>query len=75
MVMPPLQKLMAEMGPAGGISWADDAGFHLRSLSPFPGAEVLSTDPVGAYLTSAGPAVTATALASTTAVSRSDMER
>jgi prepilin-type processing-associated H-X9-DG protein len=57
MVMPPLQKLMAEVGPAGGISWTDDAGFHLRNLSPFPGAEALAMDPIGAYMTSAGPAV------------------
>jgi prepilin-type processing-associated H-X9-DG protein len=62
MVMPPLQKLMAEMGPAAGISWSDDAGFHLRSLSPFPGAELFSTDPVGAYMTSAGPAALAVML-------------
>ena len=27
---------------AGSVSWTDDAGFHTRSVSPFPGAKALS---------------------------------
>jgi prepilin-type processing-associated H-X9-DG protein len=73
--MPPLQKLMAEMGPAAGISWSDDAGFHFRSLSPFPGADLLSMDPVGAYMTSAGPAVALGLLMPAVSKARGEAER
>lgn len=43
--MPPLKQLMEHLSPAGQASWADAAGWHMRSLSPFPGAELLATDP------------------------------
>ncbi len=44
-LMPPLKQLMEHLSPAGQASWADAAGWHMRSLSPFPGAELLATDP------------------------------
>src|SRR5207237_546019 len=46
-----------ELGPAGAVSWVDDAGFHLKSVCPFPGITVLTADPISAYMTTAGPAL------------------
>ncbi len=46
MVLPPLQKLLADLGPAGQVSFSDADGFHIRSISPFPGAELLGSDPM-----------------------------
>jgi prepilin-type processing-associated H-X9-DG protein len=43
LVMPPLDKIMAETEPAGAVSWSDDAGLHLRAIEPFPGADVLAS--------------------------------
>ena len=50
MVLPPLRKLMPFMTTAGAASWSDDAGWHVRSISPFPGAEVLATNPMGGMM-------------------------
>jgi len=38
LVLPTLSKLLAETEPAGSVSWSDDAGFHMKSIEPFPGA-------------------------------------
>lgn len=46
MVLPPLQKLLSDLGPAGQVSFTDADGFHVRSISPFPGAEVFGSDPM-----------------------------
>jgi prepilin-type processing-associated H-X9-DG protein len=43
LVLPPLDTMTAELEPAGGIGWADDAGFHARSIEPFPGSVVIGT--------------------------------
>ncbi len=45
MILPPLKGLMEHLSPAGGMSWTDDAGLHFRALSPFPGSELLASDP------------------------------
>ena len=37
-ILPPLDKLQAELDPALSVSWADDIGWHSKSRSPFPGA-------------------------------------
>jgi prepilin-type processing-associated H-X9-DG protein len=42
-LVPPLDKLMPELEPAGAISRVDDAGYHYRSVTPFPGAAVLGS--------------------------------
>jgi hypothetical protein len=55
LIMPPMDKLMAELDVAGAASWADDAGFHLKSVSPFPGSTALASDPMTAYMSGAGP--------------------
>ncbi len=54
-VLPPMAPLMANLSSAGSMSWSDDAGFHARSICPFPGSTVLSTDPISSYM-SASPA-------------------
>jgi hypothetical protein len=41
MLLPPLDVLEAQTEPAGAISWSDDAGFHAKSIEPFPGAGAL----------------------------------
>src|SRR5207248_916748 len=40
MILPPMHKLREHLGPALSTSWSDDAGWHARSLSPFPGSEI-----------------------------------
>ncbi len=45
LVLPELQKLQAHLSPAGAISWADAAGFHFRSIEPFPGSTLVASDP------------------------------
>jgi len=42
MAVPPLDKLLPHLAPAGSISWVDAAGWHCRSLTPFPGATMLA---------------------------------
>jgi len=55
MVMPQLDKFIAHLAPAGQITWADDDGLHLRNVEPFPGSELIASDPwamlASAYMT------------------------
>ena len=44
LVVPPLDKIMPELEPEGGITWVDDAGLHARSLSAFPGDLLFTAD-------------------------------
>lgn len=41
-VLPPLEKIMPTLAPAGGVAWADDTGLHAKAVTPFPGAEFMS---------------------------------
>jgi prepilin-type processing-associated H-X9-DG protein len=43
MVLPPLSKIRKHISPAAQFFWSDDAGWHARSSSPFPGAELLGS--------------------------------
>ncbi len=43
-VIPPLDKLHAHLGTAAAAAWTDDAGWHSRSISPFPGSEIFATE-------------------------------
>jgi len=43
LIMPPLDKIMAETEPAGCVSWSDDAGFYFKSIEPFPGASAIGS--------------------------------
>ena len=45
MVLPPLEKLTAHLSPAGQITWVDDQGLHARAIEPFPGSELIASDP------------------------------
>jgi prepilin-type processing-associated H-X9-DG protein len=42
MLLPPLRKIMPHLSPAGSVSWTDAAGWHSKSVSPFPGATALT---------------------------------
>ena len=52
MILPPLPDLVKNMGPAGKVTWTDDAGFHVNGVSPFPGSTVIGSDPT---LSATGP--------------------
>ena len=41
-LLPSLDVLEAQTEPAGAISWVDDAGFHAKSIAPYPGAQGLA---------------------------------
>jgi prepilin-type processing-associated H-X9-DG protein len=40
-LLPPLSVILPHLAPAGGVAWSDDAGYHVRSVTPFPGAQML----------------------------------
>ena len=42
MLLPPLRKIMPHLSPAGSVSWSDAAGWHSKSVEPFPGSEMLT---------------------------------
>jgi prepilin-type processing-associated H-X9-DG protein len=42
MVLPPLHTLREHLGPAMSTTWSDDAGWHAKSVSPFPGSELFA---------------------------------
>jgi prepilin-type processing-associated H-X9-DG protein len=41
MVLPPLNKIQPYLAASLSATWVDDAGWHYRGVSPFPGADVL----------------------------------
>src|SRR5439155_1160890 len=45
MLIPPLNDLMVHLAPAGAVAWADEKGWHSHGVSPFPGSQVLGSDP------------------------------
>lgn len=47
MLLPPLNKLMPHLTPAGSVTWVDKDGIHLKAITPFPGATIFATDPMG----------------------------
>jgi prepilin-type processing-associated H-X9-DG protein len=49
-ILPELGKLQSHLSPAGAVSWTDDAGFHFKSVEPFPGSSALASDPSVAAL-------------------------
>lgn len=40
--IPPLDVLQQHLSPAGSVVWVDDAGFHSKAVSPFPGSKMFS---------------------------------
>ena len=49
MVLPPLSKFRQHLSPAAQFFWSDDAGWHAKSSSPFPCADMLGS-PAGAIM-------------------------
>ncbi|QOV88450.1 DUF3352 domain-containing protein [Humisphaera borealis] len=47
MLLPPLNKLMPHLTPAGSVTWTDKDGIHVKAISSFPGATILASDPLG----------------------------
>lgn len=43
MLLPPYGRIKPYIKPAASASWLDEAGWHGRSISPFPGSEVFSS--------------------------------
>jgi prepilin-type processing-associated H-X9-DG protein len=42
LLLPPLRKIMPHLSPAGSVSWSDNAGWHAKAVSPFPGSGLLT---------------------------------
>jgi prepilin-type processing-associated H-X9-DG protein len=62
LILPPLSKIMAEAEPAGTVGWTDDAGFHFRSIEPFPLANAFGSAQSVAGMGAAQSAVMASIL-------------
>ncbi len=59
MVLPPLNKIQPHLAPSMGASWVDEAGWHYRAVSPFPGAELLGGEQALAAVVAPGVAAVA----------------
>ena len=46
LVLPTLDKIMPYVSPSGAVRWVDAKGAHARAIEPFPGSELLSSDPL-----------------------------
>jgi len=44
LVVPPLGALMGHLSATEDCFWTDNAGWHYKALTPFPGAKVLASD-------------------------------
>jgi prepilin-type processing-associated H-X9-DG protein len=45
MILPPLDKLLEHLSPAGDISWTDADGLHVNGVEPFPASSLLASSP------------------------------
>ncbi len=61
-LVPMLEVLEQNLGPAGSAAWVDDAGYHVKSISPFPGSKLLSEPGMIAGGGAAGGAMAAAVL-------------
>jgi len=50
MTLPTLAKLMPHVAPAGGVAWAGKDGWHAKSVSPFPGSDILASGGMGSAI-------------------------
>jgi prepilin-type processing-associated H-X9-DG protein len=50
MMVPPLGKITPELSPSGAISWTDSMGLHARSITPFPGADMVAGANLGSSI-------------------------
>ena len=42
LLVPPLSELLPHISPGGSIAWTDDQGYHVHTISSFPGCELLN---------------------------------
>lgn len=54
MLLPPFNRLEPYLAPAGKTAWSDEQGYHVRAISPFPGAMLLGPQ-TGSNMTFAAP--------------------
>jgi prepilin-type processing-associated H-X9-DG protein len=47
LLLPPLGTLTQHLGVAGSVSWVDEAGWHFRAVSPFPGSVTMTSETAG----------------------------
>lgn len=69
-LLPPFAKIRPLLSPVGQVAWSDDAGYHCRSVSPFPGSAMLGPQ-YGTNMTVAGPVMVGTLLPALGAARRS----
>ena len=55
-LLPPIDVLQQHLAPAASASWVDDAGWHQRATSPFPGSRTFASQQ-GDYMTVGGSAL------------------
>jgi prepilin-type processing-associated H-X9-DG protein len=60
LALPPLNKIMPHLAASVGATWVDDVGWHYRSATPFPAADLLGGEQ--AAITTVAPAALAVAL-------------
>jgi prepilin-type processing-associated H-X9-DG protein len=72
LALPPLNKIMPHLSTSVGATWVDEAGWHYRSATPFPGADLLGGEQ--AVITTVAPAAVAVGVpAAATARQRAQM--
>jgi hypothetical protein len=54
-LLPDLSEVTPHLGPAANASWTDDAGYHVRTISPFPGSLLYSQEGAFGLVTSGSP--------------------
>jgi Protein of unknown function (DUF3352) len=50
LVLPTLANLKPLLKPSGAVYWADKAGWHYKSVSPFPGSDLLAMGGMGSLV-------------------------
>jgi prepilin-type processing-associated H-X9-DG protein len=49
MLLPPLTTLLEHLSVAGSTTWVDDAGWHFRGVTPFPGGTLIASETAGMW--------------------------
>ena len=49
MLLPPMATLLQHLSVAGSATWVDDAGWHFRGVTPFPGGTVVASETAGMW--------------------------
>jgi prepilin-type processing-associated H-X9-DG protein len=63
MVLPPLNKIQPHLAASISATWIDDAGWHYRGVSPFPGSDLLGGEQ--ALVTTVAPVAAAALIPAT----------